>query len=210
MKNYTIRSHRARKKAAKLLIKNGYFETERINRTGCEAIAEYLLLEDIESLLSRRLELVRNQPSKTRGGQMAQDRMITKYEKLLDLYTTWVEMASIQVYDHQFARIRRTIKERPLIRAASDPRNLDVLGNLSINSLKELSNEVSIAESEVASRDKRFEDLENHEKNVRSLKELPSEKDIEAVIKSVEDAIPVLKDDKKSEKPRKKNRRNFK
>lgn len=190
-----ITSHATRLKKAKAHIKTS---KERISIFDREAFVEFYLLEDIVRLYEYRLEVEKKKVVETRAGEKAKQLNIEKFTAVINIFKSAVEVAWGEITSGNYKAVWKSINERPLMIAAGSLKNLPELRSLAVQLLKELSNEAIKAAEQNVMLDEDLDDLDAHEKNVRTYKDLPSPEEIAAVIKAAEDAIPDRKSKPKS------------
>ena len=192
-----ITSHSSRVKRAKEYVKNS---PERISIFDREAVVEFYLLEDIVRLYEWRIEQESKKTVQTKGGEMAHKRNLAKFTAVVNLFKSAIEIAWSEITSGNYKAVWSSIPEGALMKAAGSLKYLPELRDLATRMLRRLSEEAIIATSESEALDEDLAAIESHEENVRKVKGLPSEAEIDALIKAVEIAIPDM--DVKESKPK--------
>ncbi len=188
----TIRSHRARVKQAKELIKNDpKFMNERISIVDREAFVEFFLLEDIVNLYNMRLSeekaYVPHGPVDEKGKQIN----IQKFSAIIKVFDAAIGSARAAINSGDYKKVWKAIHEGALIAAANSVKNLPVLREMAIELLRDLSTDMIDALDASHGLDEDLDDLEAHEANVLRYKDLPlTMEQIEEVIREAEAVIP--------------------
>lgn len=193
-----LRSHRARVRQAKETLKNNErYRGQRISIIDREAFVEFYLLEDIVRLYEVRLANEQNYHSDGRLDEMARQRNMKKFSAIIDVFKAAVGAARAAIDSGDYKKVWKAIHEGALMAAANSVKNLPELKKMAIELLRELSEDMVVAEDLSHGLDEDLDDLEAHEENVRRSKNLPFTRDeIEEVIRAAEAVIP----DKKSKK----------
>ena len=190
-----ITSHRTRVRRAETARKNS---PEKISIFDREAYVEFYLLEDIVHLYEYRLDTETKKNVTTRAGEMAKVRNIKKFNAIIKIFTSAIEIAWGEITSGNYKAVWSSIPEHALMVAANSLKYLPELRAIAVKMLKNLSNEALEAAKERVALDDSLDEIEDHEANYRSVKNMPSEDEIDAIIKAVEDIIP----DKKAKQNR--------
>ncbi len=185
-----ITSHSSRAKRAKEIIKNW---PEKVSIFDREAFIEFLLLEEVLALFEKKYETELKRKAPTgRAGKMAHEKNLARFSHLKSIYGETVDVARALIDAGDFKIVWQTVPERNLMKAARNPRTVEMVESIGASLLKSLTDEA--LELEII-REKYNEDLdaiESHEANVRSVKGLPSMGN-PADIKEVEDVVEEVK-----------------
>ncbi len=199
MAEKTIRSHRERVKQANLMIREDpFYKNERISIIDREAFVEFFLLEDIVALYKNRLKNEEAHRSTGRTDEKGRRLNIEKFSAIITVFNAAIGSARAAIQSGDYKKVWKAIHEGALMAAASSVKNLPELKKLAIELLKELSRDTLEAEEVSVALDEALDDLDAHEANVRQVKDLPSEAEIDEIIRAVEIAIPDEKSRKKS------------
>ena len=190
-----ITSHRTRVRRAETARKNS---PEKISIFDREAYVEFYLLEDIVHLYEYRLDTETKKNVTTRAGEMAKVRNIKKFTAIIKIFTSAIEIAWGEITSGNYKAVWSSIPEHALMVAANSLKYLPELRAIAVKMLKNLSNEALEAAKERVALDDSLDEIEDHEANYRSVKNMPSEDEIDAIIRAVEDIIP----DKKAKQNR--------
>ena len=190
-----ITSHRTRVRRAETARKNS---PEKISIFDRDAYVEFYLLEDIVHLYEYRLDTETKKNVTTRAGEMAKVRNIKKFNAIIKIFTSAIEIAWGEITSGNYKAVWSSIPEHALMVAANSLKYLPELRAIAVKMLKNLSNEALEAAKERVALDDSLDEIEDHEANYRSVKNMPSEDEIDAIIKAVEDIIP----DKKAKQNR--------
>lgn len=187
-----IRSHRARVKQANDLIhEDPRYKHERISKTDREAFVEFFLLEDIVKLYRIRLKNEQAYVPQGRADEKGKKSNIEKFSAIISVFDAAIGAARSAINSGDYKKVWKAIHEWPLMIAANSVSNLPQLRELAIELLRELSSDMIEAIDVAHGVDEDLDDLEAHEANVRSVKDLPPTMDeIEEVIRAAEAAIP--------------------
>lgn len=187
-----LKSHRARVRQANETLKNNEkYRGQRISIIDREAFVEFYLLENIVRLYEVRLENEQNYHSDGRLDEMARQRNIKKFSAIIDVFKAAVGAARAAIDSGDYKKVWKAIHEGALMAAANSVKNLPELKKMAIELLRELSEDMVVAEDLSHGLDEDLDDLEAHEENVRRVKNLPPTMDeIEEVIRAAEAAIP--------------------
>lgn len=190
-----ITSHRFRVKRAEEARKNS---PEKISIFDREAFVEFYLLEDIVRLYEYRLETEKKKKVETRAGEMAKKRNIEKFTALINIFKSAIEIAWGEITSGNYKTVWKAIPEHALMVAANSLKYLPELRDLAVRLLKTLSEEALEAVGQSVAFDESLDDIEAHDANVRTVRGLPSEAEINEIIRAVEVAIPDEVDRRKS------------
>lgn len=190
-----ITSHRTRVRRAETARKNS---PEKISIFDREAYVEFYLLEDIVHLYEYRLDTEAKKKVTTRAGEMAKARNMKKFNAIIKIFTSAIEIAWGEITSGNYKAVWSSIPEHALMVAANSLKYLPELRAIAVKMLKNLSNEALEAAKERVALDDSLDEIEDHEANYRSVKNMPSEDEIDAIIRAVEDIIP----DKKAKQNR--------
>lgn len=182
-----ITSHRFRVKRAEEARKNS---PEKISIFDREAFVEFYLLEDIVRLYEYRLEMEKKKNVETRAGEMAKKRNIEKFTALINIFKSAIEIAWGEITSGNYKAVWKAIPEHALMVAANNLKYLPELRDLAVRLLKTLSEEALEAVGQSVAFDESLDDIEAHDANVRTVRGLPSEAEIDEIIRAVEVAIP--------------------
>lgn len=182
-----ITSHRYRVKRAVELIKKW---PEKITIFDREAFVEFFLLEDIVRLYEYRLDREQKKQVETRAGEMTKKRNIEKFVAIINIFKSATEIAWGEITSGNYKAVWRAIPEHALMVAANSLKYLPELRDLAVRLLKTLSKDALEATQQTVLFDEELDEIEDHEANVRSVKGLPSQEEINEVIKAIEIAIP--------------------
>ena len=187
-----IRSHRARVRQANETIKNNpRYKRERISIVDREAFVEFYLLEDIVKLYNIRLREEQAYIPQGRADEKGKQSNIEKFSAIISVFNAAIGAARTAINSGDYKKVWKAIHEGPLMAAANSVRSLPELRALAIELLRELSADMIVAVSEANELDEDLDDLDAHEANARSVKNLPPTMDeIEEVIRAAEAAIP--------------------
>lgn len=191
MAEKTIRSHRARVKEANNTLKNDpRYKRERISIIDREAFVEFYLLEDIVRLYNGRLKDEQAYVPQGRADEKGKQLNIEKFSAIISVFNAAIGVARSAIKSGEYKKVWKAIHEGALMAAASSVRNLPELRGLANEMLRELSSDSVEAVDVAQGVDEDLDDLDAHEANVRSIKGLPSEADIDEIIRAAEIAIP--------------------
>lgn len=182
-----ITSHRSRVKRAEEYRKKS---PERISIFDREAFVEFFLLEDVLKLYEYRLSKLTNKTAETRSGIMAQQKNIEKYINIINLFKSIIEIAEGQIYDGNYKAVWQSIPEHPLMVAAGSIKHLPELRAIATKMLRDLYDETIKVIEQNALLEESLDEIESHDRNYRTIKDLPKADDIENLIKAAEIAIP--------------------
>lgn len=187
-----IRSHRARVKQANDMLKNNpRYKGESISIFDREAFVEFYLLEDIVKLYNIRLKEEQAYIPQGRADEKGKRLNIEKFSAIINVFNAAIGAARTAINSGNYKRVWKAIHEGALLAAAKSVRNLPEMRELAIELLRELSTDMIEAVSISQGLDEDLDDLDAHEANVRSVKDLPPTMDeIEEVIRAAEAAIP--------------------
>lgn len=184
-----VHSHAERKKKAEQLRQTlpmpvGFFDRE--------ALVEFLLLEELVNLYTYRLKLAEGRQYITGHGKKSGEANIIAFSALVKLFTTAMEVAESEIYSGNFKAVWSSIPEGALMRAAKSAgrEHMSAMRTLATKMLKNLTEDAMFAAEQASLLDDDLEEVEIHENNVRRVKNLPSEAEINALIREVELAIP--------------------
>lgn len=190
-----IRSHRSRVIAANKLIST---LPEKISLIDREAFVEFFLLEDIIRLYNYRLDNEKKQKADSRPAVMARNRNMERFTAILKIFEAAVDFARAEISAGNYSLVWKSIPEHPLMVAASNIKHLAELREIAVQLLKNLTAEALSATEETVKLDEALDEIEDHSANVRAVKGLPSEQEIEEIIRAVEVAIPAESTKRKS------------
>lgn len=182
-----ITSHRFRVKRAEEARKKS---PEKISIFDREAYVEFYLLEDIVHMYEYRLERERNKVVETRAGEMARRANMEKFSAIINIFKSAIEIAWGEISSGNYEAVWSSIPEHQLMAASNSPKYLPKLRDLAIKLLRKLSDEALTATAENVQFEESLDELADHEANVRSIKGLPSQEEIDEIIRAVEVAIP--------------------
>jgi len=182
-----ITSHRERVKKAEMRRRES---PEKISIFDREAFVEFYLLEDIVRLYEYRQQKELTKVVTTRAGEIAKKRNIEKFSAIINIFKSAIEIAWGEIDAGNYKAVWRSIPERALMVAANNLKYLPEMRDLAIKLLKNLSNEALEATAENMELEESIDDLEDHEENVRRMRDLPSSEDINEMIRAIEIAIP--------------------
>lgn len=182
-----ITSHRVRVARANELINQ---LPERISIIDREAYVEFFLLEDIVRLYEYRLNQERKKNVETKAGEMTKERNIRKFSAIINIFKSAIEIAWGEISSGNYRAVWSSIPEHALMVAANSLKYLPKLRMIAVKMLKNLSTEALDATNQSVVFDESLEGIEDHEVNVRAVKNLPSEDEINAIIRVAEDVIP--------------------
>lgn len=182
-----ITSHRSRVKRAEEKRKQS---PEKISIIDREAYVEFYLLEDIVRLYEYRLENEKKKAIATRAGEMTQKRNIEKFSAVINIFKSVIEIAWGEITSGNYKAVWGSIPEHALMVAANSLKYMPRLRELAVKMLRTISAEAMEATKESADFDAELDAIEDHEANVRRIMGLPTEAEIEELIRSVEIAIP--------------------
>ena len=187
-----IRSHRARVRQANETIKNNLrYKRERISIIDREAFVEFYLLEDIVKLYNIRLKEEQAYIPQGRADEKGRKSNIEKFSAIIRVFNAALGAARTAINSGDYKKVWKAIHEGALMAAANSVRSLPELRALAIEMLRELSADMIVAVSEAHELDEDLDDIDAHEANARSVKDLPPTMDeIEEVIRAAEAAIP--------------------
>lgn len=187
-----IRSHRARVRQANETIKNNpRYKRERISIVDREAFVEFYLLEDIVKLYNIRLREEQAYIPQGRADEKGKQSNIEKFSAIISVFNAAIGAARTAINSGDYKKVWKAIHEGALMAAANSVRSLPELRALAIEMLRELSSDMLVAIGEAQGLDEDLDDLDAHEANARSVKNLPPTMDeIEEVIRAAEAAIP--------------------
>ncbi len=181
-----ITSHSERVKKAKKAIE--HYETTSI--ADREAFVEYYLLEDILHLYQYRLEKEQRRVVDTRAGEMAKKRNIDRFGAIVQIFSAAVDIAGSALNSGDYKSVWKAIHEHSLIVAARNVKNLPEMRKLAIEMLKELAGAANEAVAEAVGMDEDLDAVESHDANVRKVLGLPSQDEVEQLIRVAEKVIP--------------------
>lgn len=192
MAEKTIRSHRARVKQANDTLKNNpRYRRERISIVDREAFVEFYLLEDIVKLYNTRLKEEQAYVPQSRADEKGKQSNIEKFSAIISVFNAAIGAARTAINSGDYKKVWKAIHEGALMAAANSVRSLPELRELAIEMLRELTADQMEAVGVAHELDEDLDDLDAHEANVRSVKNLPPTMDeIEEVIRVAEAAIP--------------------
>ncbi|MBR6071812.1 MAG: hypothetical protein IKP77_03145 [Acholeplasmatales bacterium] len=182
-----ITSHAFRVKRAKEYVKNS---PDKISIFDREAIVEFYLLEDVVELFEYRYNNESKKTATTRGGEMAHQRNLKRYELLTKLYTQTAEIARALIDSGEYKIVWKSIPEGNLMKAAKSIKNVAIVKEIGIDLLKELSDEALELERMSIEVEEQLDDLERHESNVRLVRGIPTQEEISNLISEVEAVMP--------------------
>lgn len=187
-----IRSHRARSKQAKEMLKNNdEYRGETISIIDREAFVEFYLLEDIVRLYNNRLKREKNYTPQGRADEKGKQTNIEKFSAIINVFNAAIGAARSAINSGDYKKVWKAIHEGALMSVAKNVKNLPELRELAIDMLRELSSDMIIAVGESNKLDDDLDDIDAHEENVRRIKNLPpTMAEIEEVIRAAEAAIP--------------------
>lgn len=155
-----------------------------------EAYVEFYLLEDIVRLYQARLDAEKQKVVDTYIGRLAKERNIQKFEAIILLFKSAVEVAWAMISSGNYKAVWKNIPEHALMVAANNVKYLPKLREIGVDMLKTISDETMVALEENYRLGQDAAAVVDHEVNVRTVKNMPSAAEIDAVIKAVEAAIP--------------------
>lgn len=187
-----IRSHKARVKQANEMLKNNpRYKGESISIFDREAFVEFYLLEDIVKLYNIRLKEEQAYIPQGRADEKGKQINIEKFSAIINVFNAAIGAARTAINSGNYKKVWKAIHEGALLAVAKSVRNLPEMRELAIELLRELSADMIEAVSVSQGLDEDLDDLDAHEANVRSVKNLPPTMDeIEEVIRAAEAAIP--------------------
>lgn len=187
-----IRSHKARVKQANEMLKNNpRYKGESISLFDREAFVEFYLLEDIVKLYNIRLKEEQAYIPQGRADEKGKQINIEKFSAIINVFNAAIGAARTAINSGNYKKVWKAIHEGALLAVAKSVRNLPEMRELAIELLRELSTDMIEAVSVSQGLDEDLDDLDSHEANVRSVKNLPPTMDeIEEVIRAAEAAIP--------------------
>lgn len=169
------------------------YSPEINHRKAKNAYVKFYLLEDILELYKYRLTIEEEKVLNTHAGEMAKARNTEKFKAVVTIFESVIEVAWSAIISGKYKVVKCAIKERALIAATGNINCLSKLRELAVNMLKELSNEVLIAEEEKYNFDKSLDNLEKYEQQYHNCCEWLSAQKVKDLIKEVEEAIPYEK-----------------
>ena len=182
-----ITSHRRRVQRANEAIKHS---PEKISIFDREAYVEFYLLEDVVRLYEYRLNQELKKNVETRAGEMTKKRNIQKFTAIINIFKSAIEIAWGEITSGNYRAVWSSVPEHSLMVAANSLKHLPELRVIAVKMLRSLSAEALEATKESVAFDESLDAIEDHEANVRTVKGLPSEDEIDALIRAVETAIP--------------------
>ena len=195
-KRFRVRGHYQRSQEAKRILKEWEQPVNFIDRA---AFVEFLLLEDVATLCNHRLEALKNSSvsgNLTHAGELASGMAIKRFTAISKLLESAKDVAYYLILSGDYKTVWKAIPERALISASRKPKDLAKLGEISIDLLEKLQDAKTNALIISGNLDEQLEDIERHDANTElyyAMQNTPSEKDVEEVIKAVEDVIPGLR-----------------
>lgn len=195
-----IRTHKERvAKAKEIVEKNSiYSGASLLDR---EAIVGFLLLEDVRDLYSKRLEDAKSHVPVGRIAAKARDLNIKKFSGVIEILSEAIGTARSTLEAGNYKKVRRAINEGSLISAANSIKNIDEMLELAMELVKDISDDALYVERFTNKIGEFLEDLEMHEDNVRTARDISSAGNgIDAAIASVQDIIPTDETNKKTNK----------
>ncbi len=193
MTEKVIRSHAARVKQANTMLENHPdYRYETISIYDREAFVELFLLEDIVRLYEMRLKREESHiPNGGRTDEKGKQLNIKRFSAIIELFKAAIGAARAAISGGDYKKVWKAIPEWPLKMVAGNVKNLPQLRKMTVEMLRELSSDAQAAETEMNRLDEDLDDLEEHEENVRLIKNIPmSKEDIEKVIRLAEEVIP--------------------
>lgn len=191
-----ITSHSFRRKRANDVVARS---PERISVFGDrEALVEYYLIEDIIHLYEYRLKQVLNDPASTKGGKIGASKSAQKYTALLNIFKTIGDLSRILLHEGNYTAVRTAIHERALMRAAGKMKYIAKMKNMAIDIARSLSQECLDVWAANTEMEEEFDIVEMTEEDLRTVRGLPSQDEVAALIRELETAIP---DDAPKKKP---------
>lgn len=187
MQKQYITSHRFRVKRAEAYRKES---PEKISIFDREALVEFFLLEDVVRLYEFRLKNEKQKVVNTRAGQKATNLNLEKFTAILKIFKAAIEVAWAEITSGNYSSVWKAIPEHALMKAAGSVKYLPELREIAVNLLKSLSSDALNASLQNKMLDSALDELEDHETNVRRVRDIPSTEEIEEIIKAVEIAIP--------------------
>lgn len=139
-----------------------------------------------------------NKTAETRSGIMAQQKNIEKYINIINLFKSIIEIAEGQIYDGNYKAVWQSIPEHPLMVAAGSIKHLPELRAIATKMLRDLYDETIKVIEQNALLEESLDEIESHDRNYRTIKDLPKADDIENLIKAAEIAIPNVANKTKS------------
>ncbi len=163
---------------------------ERISIFDREALVEFYLLEDVVRLYEFRLRNEHQKVVDTRAGQKATNLNLEKFTAIINIFKAAIEVAWAEITSGNYSSVWKAIPEHALMKAAGSIKYLPELREIAVNLLKSLSSDALNASLQNKMLDSALDELEDHEANVRRVRDIPSTEEIEEIIKAVEIAIP--------------------
>lgn len=198
MAEKTIRSHRERVRHANYIIKeDAFFRRMRISIFDREAFVEFFLLEDLLRHYKIIYDDISSKRKETREGKFHQEKQLEKIRYAIYMLKKCIEIMQDKLSSGAFSEVWKAIREHQLMVAAGKLKYLDNLVKLIEEMLKEVDAEALEAARKKLAANEFMDDLENHDKNVRSYYGLESESTINEIVKPMDDDV---KEDSKESK----------
>ena len=186
-----ITSHRDRVARANEFVRKSPEKMSLIDR---EAVVEFYLLEDIERLLEYRLQTEQQTVYQTRAGQLAQSRKIAKYTAAINVFRSMIEVSISQIHDGQYKDVWSNIPEHALMFAAGNTKNLKKLCEMAPKSLRDIFDDANEAIEMHEGLQEALDELEDHDKNVRTVKGMPTNDDLTGTLNEMKEVVePITK-----------------
>lgn len=176
MAEKTIRSHRARAKQAKYILKyDEYFSTVRVSVFDREAFVEFLLLEDVRNHLVNTHKYVKSQKKETREGVFYQKKQLETIHYLIYMLNKCIDIMHGKLSSGAYSDVWKAIHERQIMVAAGNIKYLDDLVALVETMLSDVDKDALEMAKRKRASEEFMDDLEAHDANVRAYFGLESE-----------------------------------
>lgn len=186
-----IRSHKARVKQANDTLKtNPRYMNERISIFDREAFVEFYLLEDIERLYRMRLANEEAYVPQGRADERGRTANIARFKAIISLFQSAIGACRAAISAGLYKAVWKAIPERALMVAANSVKRLPVLREIASDILRDLYKDETFVELLVKGMEEDLDDYDINDKNTREYYQLPTQDEIDEIIRSAEEIIP--------------------
>ncbi len=186
-----IRSHKERVRQANDTLKNNSrYNIERISIFDREAFVEFYLLEDIERLYRMRLANEEAYVPQGRADERGRVANIERFKAIINLFQAAIGACRAAISAGLYKAVWKAIPERALMVAANSVKRLPVLREIVGDILRDLYKDKTFVELVLKGVNDDLDDYDINDKNTREYYQLPTQDEIDEVIRSAEEVIP--------------------